>query len=706
MRKKWLVVTLCLLQISLWSLPTAYGSDLCRICGEKEAVIISTVEELRNMKSGMCYRLGNDIAVGKWERITTFKGHLDGDGYRLQNADIYTNANAKIGFWEQLERGAVICNVIFENPRLALKQTPIPSGSNIGLVTGYNLGKIENCYILNGHLSSERINDCFVGSLAGKNNGTIQNCLVDGEIALNTPATTPVAGGKTVRDCFTTIDVTSEATDGSKFLNGGNAEETLSQFNQQFSSGIWHWQEGKLLLLPFSVLELEAFSLAVNEELRTVNFDDNNDFNLGEITTGSQIAISATVAGMVKSTAALNGELLENNGQQWRITLTNTGAQKIVLTNTLNGVSEIYTISLTAIAPPIPDPEPTPTPEEKPEPNPEPTPNPEEKPEPNPEPTPTPEEKPKPTPNPEEKPDPAPEEKPQPDPKPEVKPEPDEETKPEPKPTPDNSGNSFAFINEEETPKKAQDILEKHLAEPYFMLNGAIKISAKLTPELAAIVSSNAPAVNPLAERQYAVNVPEAVSKLEIPLNVYLPVAGAWRAVDQHGQFLPAKMVVLDGKVYQQVICLGSEIVTLLPMKEPVIVDHWAAEPFCRASAMGLIDKKVVLDAPISYGEFQRLLNGQRAFSAWEQEQALSRQEAMVLLQHKGQLTAIAEGAAIPVTFSDWEEVAESCREGVLYCLHNGLIVGDGDSLKPNAPLTNGEAVAIIIRFLQKADWI
>ena len=68
-------------------------------------------------------------------------------------------------------------------------------------------------------------------------------------------------------------------------------------------------------------------------------------------------------------------------------------------------------------------------------------------------------------------------------------------------------------------------------------------------------------------------------------------------------------------------------------------------------------------------------------------------------MQKKDSVSADGQKAA---SFSDYNAVSDYAKEAMDYAVEKGLIVGDGDALRPASSLTRAEIAAILMRFCEE----
>lgn len=112
-----------------------------------------------------------------------FYGNLDGQGYTISGSSISTEAELlgnddRLGLFN-IMNGSVK-NTRFKSFSFTIKST-FSTNTYAGVIAGENNGTVSNCIVENCSFLSERYkSNCYVGSIAGDNNGTITNCMVIG----------------------------------------------------------------------------------------------------------------------------------------------------------------------------------------------------------------------------------------------------------------------------------------------------------------------------------------------------------------------------------------------------------------------------------------------------------------------------------------------------------------------------------------------
>lgn len=227
-----------------------------------EKNIIKTEEDLIEMAAGDRtgeYTLGADITLTeKWNTAKKFSGTLDGNGYSIINMNITSDimeldgdsVDYMVGMFSKNE--GIIKNITFKNFCITITGTDIVNADFEGIkasspliinnldihagLVGLNKGTIENIktevdFSIIPETATSRIR---TGSIAGKNNGIIKNCISSGKIHAKENGGYIRAGGITgymsdlssVILCESAVSLYAENSDAKNNLGGiiGNIE--------------------------------------------------------------------------------------------------------------------------------------------------------------------------------------------------------------------------------------------------------------------------------------------------------------------------------------------------------------------------------------------------------------------------------------------------------------------------------------------------
>lgn len=206
--------------------------------GTKEnPYLISTAEQFRYIDvyealgQSCYYKLTQDIAfkptvlegdaIGfNLGQMSSFSGHLDGDGHVVSNITIH-DPNGYLALFQNITSGATISNITFDC--VDLRTWSMPSGDNImhekgghvALLAYTSYGTIDNVHITNSRI--EAVKD-GAAALVSLNYGTVSNCTVDSATTIsgvNEVGGIVIYNQGTVASCISNASIS-----GSKFVGG------------------------------------------------------------------------------------------------------------------------------------------------------------------------------------------------------------------------------------------------------------------------------------------------------------------------------------------------------------------------------------------------------------------------------------------------------------------------------------------------------
>ncbi len=183
MYKKLLSLLICLLILA--SLPLSVFADETEAKAEIQSLSISTVKEflrfaescrLDSYSKNLSVSLENDLDLSgvDFQGIPIFFGSFDGKGHSISGLNITVESSA-VGLFRYLEEGAFVSSL-----HLSGEILPAGSRSSVGSFAGINRGTIENC-----SFSGTVAGNDYVGGIAGENqlSGLIQNCSTEGRVS-------------------------------------------------------------------------------------------------------------------------------------------------------------------------------------------------------------------------------------------------------------------------------------------------------------------------------------------------------------------------------------------------------------------------------------------------------------------------------------------------------------------------------------------
>lgn len=149
------------------------------------------------------YAPNEDAIGGPWESVWDFYGELDGQNYAIQNLSVIKDGNAgNAAFVYGMYGTTFIHHTHFLNASIA-------GGGQVGIITSYNLGTIEDCIVSGTVAEAESGWNWAYGGAVGYNTGTIKRCA-----SLATVAAGGASGGlvgannAVITDCYARGDVT------------------------------------------------------------------------------------------------------------------------------------------------------------------------------------------------------------------------------------------------------------------------------------------------------------------------------------------------------------------------------------------------------------------------------------------------------------------------------------------------------------------
>jgi hypothetical protein len=113
----------------------------------------------------------NDVDDSYPYQGTLFSGHFDGQGHGIHQ--LHIEGKDHLGLFGKLAAGAQITNLSLVNANV------VGTESNIGLLAGYNHGRVSNCYST-GTITGE---EHHVGGLVGFNHGSITTSYSTGSVS-------------------------------------------------------------------------------------------------------------------------------------------------------------------------------------------------------------------------------------------------------------------------------------------------------------------------------------------------------------------------------------------------------------------------------------------------------------------------------------------------------------------------------------------
>ena len=175
-----------------------------------------------------------------WTPIGTFSdqflGTFDGGGKTVANLTI-TGSIDWSGLFGIIGTGSVVKNLI-------LKVNISSTASSVGSVAGLNLGTLENCYST-GNVKGGNT----VGGVAGRSDGTVENCYSTGSVTSTSSNVGGVAGGNygTVINCYSTGGVTGYSSAGGVTGSNSGTVENCVALNPSITRSVLNSSFGRVV---------------------------------------------------------------------------------------------------------------------------------------------------------------------------------------------------------------------------------------------------------------------------------------------------------------------------------------------------------------------------------------------------------------------------------------------------------------------------
>lgn len=178
---------------------------------------IAAFNEYANTYDGLVkhYKLYEDITLptvasgSNWTPIGyEFTGTFDGQAHSISGLNIDVSSGSYIGLFSQIGTGGVVKNLAIKG---TVKSTSTEESTNVGSMAGANRGTIENC-----SSSVAVTGPNITGGLVGNNFGTIKNCYTTGNVTSTKSPTGGIAGynntnstnSAEITNCYSTSAIT------------------------------------------------------------------------------------------------------------------------------------------------------------------------------------------------------------------------------------------------------------------------------------------------------------------------------------------------------------------------------------------------------------------------------------------------------------------------------------------------------------------
>ena len=171
---------------------------------------------------------GDITLAGEWTPIGTesqpYTGTFDGGGKYTITGLTVTGSNDYVGLFGRIGSGGAVKNVI-------LTEVNVTAGTSVGGIAGQNDGTVENCSV-NGTVTGRGFTD--TGGIVGTNYGTISGCSAEGTVtgSVNVGG---IAGGSylgvTIVGCYSSAAVEGYSTVGGVVGNLGNNSSLMASYS-------------------------------------------------------------------------------------------------------------------------------------------------------------------------------------------------------------------------------------------------------------------------------------------------------------------------------------------------------------------------------------------------------------------------------------------------------------------------------------------
>ena len=209
---------------------------LLRCLSIHDTYTVTSADGLKNVaklvneegKTDINITLDTDLTLtGEWTPIGTesqpYTGTFNGKDKTITELKI-TGSNDYVGLFGRIGSGGAVKNVI-------LTEVNVTAGTSVGGIAGQNDGTVENCSV-NGTVTGRGFTD--TGGIVGTNYGTISGCSAEGTVtgSVNVGG---IAGGSylgvTIVGCYSSAAVEGYSTVGGVVGNLGNNSSLMASYS-------------------------------------------------------------------------------------------------------------------------------------------------------------------------------------------------------------------------------------------------------------------------------------------------------------------------------------------------------------------------------------------------------------------------------------------------------------------------------------------
>ena len=143
----------------------------------------------------------------EWTPISDYAGTFDGNGKTITGLTFNQPSESNVGLFASIAEDGTVKN-------LTLEDVDITAAIYTGAVAGRNDGTIENCSVTGNVTGNALNNDGYVGGIVGENRGIITGCAAEGSVKSSGTYVGGIAGWHregSITDCHSSATVTAMA---------------------------------------------------------------------------------------------------------------------------------------------------------------------------------------------------------------------------------------------------------------------------------------------------------------------------------------------------------------------------------------------------------------------------------------------------------------------------------------------------------------
>ena len=263
-----------------------------------------------------------DLSGQAWKPITGFAGNFDGNGVTIKGLTIENVALSYVGFFDELQAGAVVQNVSFSDVDIDLTYS---ESLYVGTIAGAgSAATINNCKVISGSINvvGEGKNN-YVGGLIGyirQADGTMRfiNCLNNSSVTATNKGTTVRVGGfigffqdtnVEILNCVNTGNITGKNEINEKALQIGGLVATASNSGDYKTSVKNFYNSGLVCVGEGSVGTIKVGSLIAGAKAQDL---ESSYWMSGTVSIPVGVSATTTILGTEKSANEIGSETFIN----------------------------------------------------------------------------------------------------------------------------------------------------------------------------------------------------------------------------------------------------------------------------------------------------------------------------------------------------------------------------------------------------------